>query len=309
MKERIINSLDDNKISIYIWDEVKNPKAIIQLVHGSCEHSLRYKEFAKKMNDNQIIVISSDHRGHGKTALLNNKPLGYFSKNNGWNIIISDLKQVNSFIKNQYMNLPIIMLGHSMGSFMARTYMIDYPNTVDAYVISGTAWHNKALLIFSKNIAHIRSKINGGKKPDNFIWKLSYKPLNKKFNSKKATGFEWLSNDSINKNEFILDPLTGQVFSSSAFKDMFSGLTYIQKKSNIKKIKKTTPILLISGKEDPVGNYGKMVLKTNKIFRQNNLNVKVNLYENQRHEILFDEKKSKVEKDIILFINGTLQNK
>ncbi|WP_267893795.1 alpha/beta hydrolase [Mesoplasma florum] len=150
MKERIINSLDDNKISIYIWDEVKNPKAIIQLVHGSCEHSLRYKEFAKKMNDNQIIVISSDHRGHGKTALLNNKPLGYFSKNNGWNIIISDLKQVNSFIKNQYMNLPIIMLGHSMGSFMARTYMIDYPNTVDAYVISGTAWHNKALLIFQK---------------------------------------------------------------------------------------------------------------------------------------------------------------
>ncbi|WP_324970224.1 serine aminopeptidase domain-containing protein [Mesoplasma florum] len=106
-----------------------------------------------------------------------------------------------------------------------------------------------------------------------------------------------------------MDPLTGQVFSSSAFKDMFYGLTYIQKKSNIKKIKKSTPILLISGKEDPVGNYGKMVLKTNKIFRQNNLNVKVNLYENQRHEILFDEKKSKVEKDIILFINGTLQNK
>ncbi|ATZ21309.1 alpha/beta fold hydrolase [Mesoplasma tabanidae] len=308
MKEKQIKSLDNKKLNVYIWDEVKNPKAIIQLVHGSCEHTLRYEEFAKKMNDNGIIVVGNDHRGHGKTAKLNNQPLGYFSKTNGWNKIVSDLKQVNNFIKQEYLELPIIMLGHSMGSFMVRTYMIDYPNSVKGFIISGTAWHNKIVLLISICIASIRSKFIKNEKPDELIWKLSYKPLNKKFNSKSSSGVEWLSNDSISKDQFLSDPLTGQVFTSLAFKDMFSGLLYNQKKLNIKKIKTNIPIFLISGEDDPVGNYGKMVLKTYKEFKKSNLEVEVKLYKKQRHEIIFDEKRNEVENDILEFIDETLKN-
>lgn len=294
---------------MYIWDDVQEVKSIIQLVHGSCEHALRYDEFAKEMNKNGFVVVANDHRGHGKTAELNNEPLGYFSSENGWNKIVNDLKIVNEFIKKQFVNFPVIMLGHSMGSFMVRTYMIDYPNSIDGFIISGTAWHNPMLLKTSWLIARIRQTFRKNDGPDDFIWKLSYKPLNKKYASIDSTGVEWLSNNNENNDKFLNDPLTGQVFSSSAFKDMFSGLLYNQKKKNIKKVNKNISILLISEKNDPVGNYGQMVKKTFKTFKNQNLSVQLKLYHNQRHEILFDNDKKMVEQDVINFINSVINIK
>ncbi|ATZ17708.1 alpha/beta fold hydrolase [Mesoplasma melaleucae] len=309
MKNENLRTLDGKNISLYIWDEVQEGKCIIQLVHGSCEHALRYDEFAKEMNKQGFIVVANDHRGHGKTAELNHKPLGYFSSKNGWNKIVNDLKIVNEFIKSNYANLPIVMLGLSMGSFMTRTFMIDYPNTIDGFIISGTAWHSTALLKTSWLIAKIRQTFRKTDGPDDFIWKLSYKPLNKKYESINTTGVEWLSNNKENNDGFLNDPLTGQIFTSSAFKDMFAGLLYNQKSKNIKKVNKNLPILLVSGSDDSVGNYGKMVEKTYKKFKKQNLNVKLKLYDNQRHEILFDNDKEIVEQDVIKFVNSIINTK
>ncbi|ASZ08756.1 lysophospholipase [Mesoplasma chauliocola] len=304
MKKEILQTFDKKQIQIYIWDQVNETKGIIQLVHGSCEHALRYNDFANRMNKKGWIVVGNDHRGHGQTAKLNNQTLGFFSSKNGWNKIVNDLDVVNEFIKTNYKNLPIVMLGHSMGSFMARTYMIDYLNKIDGYIISGTAWYPKFLLQISLLIAKFRQSLRKNNKEDRFIWKLSYKKLNKRFENKNSTGVEWLSNDDENNDNFIKDPLTGQIFTSAAFKDMFSGLIYNQKKSNLKRINKEKPIFLISGLDDSVGSYGKSVKKTNKMFEQQKLNVKMKLYEKQRHEILFDINKEKVEEDILKFLSS-----
>lgn len=263
----------------------------------------------KEMNKQGFIVVANDHRGHGKTAELNHEPLGYFSSENGWNKIVNYLKVVNEFIKSNYVNSSIIMLGHLMESFMVRTFMIDYPNSTDGFIISGTAWHSTALLKTSWLIARVRQMFRKNDIPDDFIWKLSYKLLNKKYETINSTGVEWLSNNKENNDGFLNDPLTGQIFTSSAFKDMFGGLLYNQKAKNIKKVNKNLPILLVSGSDDPVDNYGKMVEKTYKKFKKQNLNVKLKLYDNERHEILFDNDKEIVQQDIINFINSIINTK
>lgn len=306
MKEIQLKSFDKKELHLYIWDEVSECKGILQLVHGSCEHAKRYDAFAKFLNKNGWVVIANDHRGHGKTADLSANELGYFADEDGWNIIIKDLKVVNDYIREKYQDKKIIMLGHSMGSFMARTYLIDYAESIDGCILSGTAWHAKFVLKFGMKVARKNQKKYGAKYIDMFVWKQSYKPLNKKFKREGAAGCEWLSLDQDNVKAFTQDKLCGQIFTSSAFKDMFSGILYNQSKNNIKKMDKEMPILLVAGDNDPVGNYGKGVVKTYKAFKNNKCNVQMKLYKNLRHEILFDISKGEVEADTLNFLNSCL---
>ncbi|AUB32052.1 alpha/beta fold hydrolase [Spiroplasma floricola] len=304
MKELLIKGHEGKNLYTYIWEDVKTVKGILQLVHGSCEHSKRYDEFAKFLNANGWVVISNDHRGHGKTADLNNNELGYFADKDGWDILVKDLKKVNDYIKQNYKNQNIVMLGHSMGSFLARSYAIDFSETIQGLILSGTAWQSNLALKFGRKIAISRQKKYGSKNIDKFIWNLSYKKFNKKFNEKSSTGMEWLSIDENNVKKFIEDPLCGQIFTTSAFKDLFEGLIYIQNNKNIKKIRKDLPIILVSGSNDPVGNYSKSVKKTYKKFKKAKLNTKLKLYENLRHEILFDINKKEIFVDTLSFLNS-----
>ncbi|ALD66796.1 lysophospholipase [Spiroplasma cantharicola] len=304
MKELELFAQDGKKIHTYIWDDVKEVKGILQLVHGSCEHSKRYNDFAKFLNDNHWIVISNDHRGHGKTADLEKQELGYFADENGWKILVDDLFLINNYIKKNYSNKKIVMLGHSMGSFLARSYAIDYGETIEGLVLSGTAWESKLSLKFGVRVAKSRQKKFGAKNIDQFIWNLSYKKFNKKFNKEGNTGSEWLSIDKDNVRKFIEDPLCGQVFTTSAFKDLFEGLLYIQNKKSISNMRKDLPIILVSGSNDPVGQYGKKVIKTYKKFKKAKLKVGLKIYENLRHEILFDIDKELVAQDTLKFLNA-----
>ncbi|AGR42444.1 alpha/beta fold hydrolase [Spiroplasma diminutum] len=303
MNEIILKANDGKEIYTYIWDKVKNPIGVLQIVHGSCEHSKRYEDFAKFLNENGWIVVSNDHRGHGKTANLEKNELGYFSKHDGWKIVVSDLKLINDYIHKNYKNLKVIMLGHSMGSFLARNYAIDHSETIDKLILSGTAWQSTISLKIGVKTAKFRQKKYGHKNIDQFIWNLSYKNFNKKFKLEGETGCEWLSIDKENVRKFVEDPLCGQIFTTSAFKDLFKGLLYIQKIANIKKIRKDLPILLASGNNDPVGNFGKSVKKTFKKFKKVHLDVTIKLYENLRHEILFDITKEEIYNDTLNFLN------
>ncbi|AUM62960.1 alpha/beta fold hydrolase [Spiroplasma monobiae] len=303
MKEIKLKANDGKELHTYIWDEVINLKGILQLVHGSCEHSKRYDEFARFLNTNGWIVIANDHRGHGKTANLEKDELGYFADENGWSILVQDLKVINDYVKETYKNKKIVMMGHSMGSFLARHYAIDYSNTINGLVLSGTAWESNLSLRFGRRIAIARQRRYGAKNVDDFIWNLSYKKFNKKFDKPDSTGSEWLSVDKKNVTKFVKDPLCGQVFTTSAFKDLFEGLLYIQKSKNIKKIGNDLPIILVSGSNDPVGGYGKTVKKTFKKFKKAKLKVRIKLYESLRHEILFDIKKETIFSDTLKFLN------
>ncbi|WP_031543327.1 alpha/beta fold hydrolase [Mesoplasma photuris] len=308
MRKFQLQMLDGKELTTFEWKDVKEPIAVIQFVHGSAERMTRYNEFAERMNKKGIIVVGADHRGHGESADLSNAELGFFAKKNGWNTIVDDLKVVNTYIKKTYVGLPVFMMGHSMGSFMARTYAIKYSQTITGLILSGTAEKPKGLMMMSILISKMVQIFNGAKKPSKFIWNLSYRSLNKKFDSSTANGSEWQTRDEDIQGWFVNDELCGQVFSASAFKDMFKGMLFNSKTSNFKLMRQDLPILIASGDDDVVGNYGKGPEKINSKFVRNGYNSRLVLYPNLRHEILFEPEKLEVEKDLTNFIKENLNN-
>ncbi|WP_026389618.1 alpha/beta fold hydrolase [[Acholeplasma] multilocale] len=310
MRQFQLQMIDGQELTTFEWTDVKEPIAVIQLVHGSAEKTERYIEFAQRMNKKGIIVVSDEHRGHGRTADLdeNGHAIAFFAEHDGWNTIVDDLKVVNNYIKKTWPDLPVFMLGHSMGSFMARTYAIKYSESITGLILSGTAEQPKALMMLSIFIARMAQMFKGAKTPSKFIWNLSYKRLNKKYDSPTANGSEWQSRDEDVQGWFIEDPLCGQVFTTSAFKDMFKGLLFNSKKKNMKLMREDLPILIASGDGDPVGNYGKMPEKVHNKFTSLGYDSELTIYPNLRHEILFEPEKHEVEKDILKFVKENKEN-
>ncbi|KKW61820.1 alpha/beta fold hydrolase [Mycoplasma capricolum] len=301
MKTEIISTKDNKKIVLYKWDEVIRPLAVIQLVHGSCEHLKRYEDFAKEMNQNNVIVVGIDQRGHGQTSVLNNE-LGYFNKTKGWKCLIEDQLLVNQYIKTNYINLPIYMLGHSMGSFVARSYAIKYSDTIKGLILSGTNQTNSFVLISALFLTSLTSLFIKEKQPNKIIWNISYKTLNKKFKTNNANGVEWLTRDKNIQNQFLNDKLCGFVFSSSAFKDMFKGMLFNLKSKNLKKMNKNLRILLLTGSDDPVSHFSKDAVKFSNKLNKLEYSSQLIIYPNFRHEILNELDKNLVIRDILKFM-------
>ncbi|AHI53547.1 lysophospholipase [Spiroplasma sabaudiense Ar-1343] len=309
MKEFKLTMRDNKIIHMTTWDDVKKPVGVLQLVHGSCEEASRYDEFAKFLNKNGFIVVADDHRGHGHTANIEENELGWFADENGWEMIIDDLKEVNDYIKKTYPSLPVSIFGHSMGSFMVRHYLIKFGNTVNAAIICGTAEHSAISLKLGILLASKYQKKHGAKEVPEKIWKLSYKALNKRYSKDpNETGFEWMNDNPEEIEKFINNPRVGQKFSSSAFKDMFTGLLFIRKKSNYTKTPKNLPLFFIAGLDDPVGQYGKSVYKVRNKYKKSKYKTALKLYPKLRHEILLEKEEYRqiVSEDILKFLNSSL---
>ena len=121
------------------------PIAVLQIAHGVAEHILRYDDFARYLNDRGILVAGHDHLGHGKSLPEGGTPV-YFGDGSTWNTPVDDVYVLHTRLKEQYPHLPLLLMGHSMGSFLSRTYLIRYPGTVKAAVLMGTGWQSPATL-------------------------------------------------------------------------------------------------------------------------------------------------------------------
>ena len=296
---------DGHENYAYMWepDEGKNIVGIIQLTHGSCEHSKRYEDFAKFLTDNGYIVYSIDLRGHG-LSVKSKEDLGYFGDNNGWNMIVEDLYELTKFIKDKHSNLKIIVLGHSMGSFLARHYAIVHGNEIDGLIATGTAQNPKLILKLGKFLAEKDIKKNGPKHINHTLNNMSYNSFSNQFKPIR-TKQDWLTRDEKIVDKFIEDELCGFIFTSSGFRDMFDGLLFITDKENIEKMPKELPVLLLSGKSDPVGSNGKMVIKAYEEYKKAGIkNIQMKLYDDMRHEILNEIGKEEVYKDILNWLSN-----
>ncbi|MPM48988.1 Monoacylglycerol lipase [bioreactor metagenome] len=284
---------------IRLWSpEEDDYKGILLVLHGAAEHGGRYENFADFMTSNGYIVCVPDHRGHG-LSVQNEDDLGYFSDDDGWSKIIEDVNALILYLKERFAGRKLYLMGHSMGSFLARTYAIRHGEMIDALILSGTAHNPKGILSFGKSLAVWDIKAGKARKRSPRINKMAFLDLNKCFKDGK-TGFEWLSRDSAVCEKFAADKLCGFNFTSSAFRDMFSGLLEITDMSNIEKMPKALPVLLIAGKCDPVGGFGKMVLKCDMAFKAAGLrDVTLKLYDGMRHEVLNELGKEEVYHDIL----------
>ncbi|KUP06808.1 alpha/beta hydrolase [Bacillus coahuilensis p1.1.43] len=293
---------DGHSIYMTIWD-CKNPKGVIHILHGMAEHINRYDSFAKFLVTEGYCVVGHDHRGHGKTAEKNGQ-LGYFSDSDGFERVVRDVGEVQEKIKQLYPANPIILFGHSMGSFIARRYIQVNDTVLSACVLSGTGGDPGILGLLGRGIAKMEARIYSKKKVSPLLDDLSFGGFNNKFKPTK-TKFDWLSRDEEKVKEYIEDPLSGNISTVGFFIDLLEGLKTIHKDEEVKKVNSSLKILLISGDQDPVGNGGKSVWQVANQFKKNGIqDVEVRLYEGARHELLHETNHELIYQDIVHFIKS-----
>lgn len=302
MKEIKIASTDSkNQLNVYIWEPQEKPIAILQISHGMCEHLNRYDDFAKFMNGNNILVIGNDHLGHGKTA-KDDSDLGYFGPGKS-KTVVDDLFEVTKYAKENYgKDIPYFLFGHSMGSFMARRYIMTYGSELSGAIISGTGSQPGAVLAGGKMVAGLIGIVKGERYRSPLLKSMAFGAYNKKIDNPRTVS-DWLSKDEKIVDIYENDKFCKYDFTVDGYKTLFDSISFIQKPENIKKIPVDLPIFFISGTDDPVGNYGKGVEQVYDAYEAAGVkDIEIVLYHGGRHEMLNEIEREGVYEDVDTWI-------
>ena len=276
--------------------------ATVQIIHGIAEHCERYDEFCTFLCENGFAVYVSDLRGHGKSV---DKHLGYFADKNGWMTVVDDMHEICEMSKTEYPDVPHVLFGHSMGSFLARTILFTYSDDFDAAIICGTAQMPEIMVKAGYSAAGFFSKF-GAEKPSKILNNIAFGTYNNSFKPVR-TQSDWLSRDNEVVDKYITDPLCGFIPSVGLFRDMMGGLKLIADKNNLTKMKKSVHVFFIAGDKDPVGENGAGVKRAYDTFNNAGMeDVELKLYPEARHEILNEINKYEVFDDILNWINNKL---
>lgn len=281
----------------YQWLTEK-AKANILIIHGMSEHMARYNHLATFLNNNDYNVYGSDIRGHGKTAeKIEN--VGLLAMNDGWNKVVKDQLALEKKIIADN-NLPILVLGHSMGSFIARSLAMESTTSSKAFLFSSTAGHPGFIGTAGKYLSKVNAAIMGKKNRSNLLTKLAFGDFNKKF--EKRTEKDWLSRDNEVVDKYIADPFCMQVFTSQFFNDLTIGVLKVNDKKNYSKMK-DVPYYLFAGDKDPVGDYGQGPKDVTNALKNEDRNATLKMYKDGRHEMLNETNKDEVYADLLNWIS------
>lgn len=274
-------------------------KAAVAIHHGMAEHMERYTDFITYLTSNGVAVFMHDMANHGSSN-QNRAELGFFGKKDGWLGLIKDYKTVFECMRKAYPAVKHIAFGHSMGSFIVRCFDARYPELSSASVYMGTGGTNDAAGIGIK-VADLIAHTKGAHHRSEFMDKLAFGKYNVKF--EKRTSYDWLTRDQAIVDQYIADPLCGYLFTIKGMADLLHLNTAANSDEWYQKVRKDLPILLISGAEDPVGEYAKGIDEVyNKLLQSGHTAVEEKLYPECRHEVLNELNKEEVYEDIYSFI-------
>ncbi|MFH0867463.1 MAG: alpha/beta hydrolase [Bacteroidota bacterium] len=287
------------------WLPDAKAKAVLQIVHGMAEHASRYDEFARFLNENAYAVYASDHLGHGLTAGCPENT-GHFADSDGWNLVVNDCEKLNEIIRSEQAELPVFLLGHSMGSFITRDMISQNTKNFKGVILSGTSWNPYLLLVFGKMVAKIQKLFSGKKHRSKLLDNLSFSSFNSKFKPNR-TAFDWLSCVPEFVDRYVKDEYCGFVCSAGFFDDMFGGIIKIQKNKVIRKTPSNLPVLLACGENDPVGNFTKGVKQLYKAYKNCRVkDIELKIYFQGRHEILNEVNRKEVYSDMLRWMDFRL---
>ena len=278
------------------------PRAVVQIAHGIAEHIDRYRPFMEFLADNGFVVAGNDHLGHGKSIRVPEEQ-GFFAEKDGWWRVVDDMDKLHDIMSNEYPELPYVLFGHSMGSFLTRTYLIKHPDKYDGVILSGTGHQSPALVLSGNAAASVMAKLSGAMGDGAKLDSLAFGTYLNKIENPR-TKFDWLSRDTEQVDKYIADPLCGFVGKIGLYRDMMQGIKFITDKKNIAQMNKEKPVYFMSGDGDPVGDYGKGVERAYKAFCDAGLHdVFMRLYPGGRHEMLNETNKEQVYQDILSWLN------
>ncbi len=281
------------------------PLAFLQIAHGVSEHIRRYDDFAHFMADNGVAVIGHSLLGHG--ASCTSKTAGFFAEKDGWDVVLNDIRRLHDMVRDTYPGVPLFLFGHSMGSFLARTYLIKYPGEYSGCIISGTGFQPQPVIAAGMAIAKAEARHLGWMGRSTKLYDLCFKSYNKRIKN-PVTDYDWLSKDADAVARYVEDEDCGNIATISLYNDMLGGIGFVCSKKNASRMNRSTPVLLMSGMEDPVGNYGKGVEKTFQLFKSAGcIDVDMKLYEGGRHEMLNETNRYQVYTDVLSWLKSHIK--
>ncbi len=302
MKKEFYYLSRDGKTQIHAveWLPEDAPKGVLQICHGMVEYIERYHEFAEYLCRQGYYVTGHDHLGHGK-SVKDETEYGYFPKKNGNQCVIGDIHQLRMITSKKYPGVPYLMLGHSMGSFLLRQYLTEHGDGLAGVVIMGTGYQPMAVLEAGQLVCRVTAWFKGWKYRSKFVDNLSFGSFNKRFEPGE-TGREWVTSDSELCRKYVEDPLCMFRFTVGGYYQMFEGMKVLARPESMARIPRDLPVLFPAGADDPVGAFGKNVMKVYKKYKSSGMQkVAVKLYAGGRHEILNETIREQVYEDLYVW--------
>ena len=292
----------EHKLHAVRWiPDIEKPACILQVVHGMAEYIDRYDDFACFLADRGILVVGNDHLGHGKSVLPGER-YGYFCKEDAPTVLVRDEHRLKKMMQEQYVGVPYIILGHSMGSFITRNYLLKYGMGIDGAIIVGTGMQPKPVLMCALALAAVQEFFFGADHVSKLINMLSFGLYNKRIKSPK-TSFDWLSRNEDNVRKYMKDPMCGFVFTVNGFQTLFKLIYNLHDREKLNKMPKNIPVFFLSGADDPVGDYGRSVELVYQSYKRIGMEiVQMKLYPEDRHELLNEVDKEDAYGDIYRWI-------
>lgn len=294
---------DRSRLYVNQWMPDGPPRALVMLSHGMAEHSGRYARLAQALCDAGYGLYAPDQRGHGRTA--DEGTLGLYAEHDGWNKVVGDLASLNQHIGQQQPGLPIILLGHSMGSYIAQAYLLHHSASLDGAILSGSNFQPVALYRAARLIARVERLRQGLRGRSALIDFLSFGSFNKAFKPNR-TAFDWLSRDPVEVDKYINDPLCGFRCTNQLWIDLLGGLQQISKASNLAQIDPGLPILVMGGECDPVSEGKRLNSLADALREAGCQHLQLNIYPQARHEVFNETNRDEVTADVLSWLDQAL---
>ncbi len=297
---QVLRAQDGHDIHLRVWRPDGDCQSVIQLVHGLGEYAGRYHRFAEAAVARGFAVCAHDQRGHGPDA----EQLGYLGPKRGWQKLIEDIEHVNQFVHQEFESAPVVLLGHSMGSYVAQNFAMYHGPRIDALILSASTWPSRLQVMSGLLVAHIESFRLAPHKYSGLLHYLGFSSFNRPFKPAR-TELDWLSRDEQEVDAYIEDPLCGGPYTCGLWVELARGLLRISSDDELLRISSDLPILITGGEKDPVGGekgMGKLALHYAQTSHQR---LKVKIYKDGRHEMLNDINRDEVMRDWFDWIEAT----
>ena len=279
-----------------------NIRGVVQLSHGMLDYVGRYRHLAEYLTGHGFVFAGNDHLGHGKTASCD-EDFGFFAERDGVLSVLRDIHIMNKYLRSEFVGVPVILLGHSMGSFLSRLYIERHPHSIAGHIIHGTGGPNP-LLPFGKALVGLKKVFRGERYRSKTLENLAFSGYNSHFDKSEGKN-AWLTRDGATVSGRDDDKMSNFTFTASAYGDLFKMVGDSNSKAWFATYPKELPTLIMSGGDDPVGNYGKgphYVYK--KLMVSGVSNVRLKIYDGARHELFNETNREEVFADIVAFCNG-----
>ena len=295
-----LSAIDQRRIPAQSWRPAAEPTAVVQVLHGLGEHSDRYARFASAAALRGFAVIAHNHRGHGPDS----EQPGYFGRDDSWQALIDDARIVNQFAAESFTGKPVVLLGHSMGSFIAQNYAMHFGGELAGLILSGSTWAPRLQLYVSLALARIEAWRVGAHLHSPLLDKIGFSSHNKAFEPARTEN-DWLSRDEAEVDKYNADPLCGGPYMAGLWVDVIRGLLEITSDNALQRIPADLPILITGGADDPVGGDKGMTRLLQHYAQTSHQRLKAKIYPEGRHEMLNETNRAEVMRDWFDWIDAT----